>query len=139
MIPGLGRFTEGGHGNRLQYSCLENPHGQRSLVGYSTWGHKELDTTEQLSRHSTNLSRQIHKNKISIDRCLMLWVGWEEPSKEKLYKCGYYSVHFPSLKDGILSSIYLTLSITSSNILIFLNFFHILSRSHHCFTFHPLV
>ena len=23
---------EGGHRNRLQYSCLENPHGQRSLV-----------------------------------------------------------------------------------------------------------
>jgi len=24
-------------------------HGQRSLVGYSPWGHKELDTTERLS------------------------------------------------------------------------------------------
>ena len=36
----------GGHGNPLQYSCLENPHGQRSLVDYSPWGHKELDTTE---------------------------------------------------------------------------------------------
>ena len=22
-------------------------HGQRSLIGYSPWGHKELDTTEQ--------------------------------------------------------------------------------------------
>ena len=30
----------------LQYSCLENPHGERSLVGYSSWGHKESDTTE---------------------------------------------------------------------------------------------
>ena len=30
----------------LQYSCLENPHGQRSLAGYSPWGHKELDMTE---------------------------------------------------------------------------------------------
>ena len=26
-------------------------HGQRSLVGYSPWGHKELDVTERLSRH----------------------------------------------------------------------------------------
>ena len=34
-IPGLGRFPGGGHGNPIQYSCLENPHGQRSLVGYS--------------------------------------------------------------------------------------------------------
>ena len=24
-------------------------HGQRSLAGYSTWGHRESDTTEQLS------------------------------------------------------------------------------------------
>ena len=29
-------------------SCLENPHGQRSLTGYSPWGCRELDTTEQL-------------------------------------------------------------------------------------------
>ena len=34
------------HGNPLQYSCLENLHGQRSLVGYSPWGHKESDMTE---------------------------------------------------------------------------------------------
>ena len=39
----------GGHGNPLQYSCLENPHGQRSLEGYSTWCNKELDTAEWLS------------------------------------------------------------------------------------------
>ena len=30
---------------------LENPHGQRNLVGYSPWGHKELDTIEQASTH----------------------------------------------------------------------------------------
>ena len=30
-IPGLGRSPGGGHGNPLQYSCLENPDGQRSL------------------------------------------------------------------------------------------------------------
>ena len=33
-IPGFERSPEGGHGNLLQYSCLENLHGQRSLVGY---------------------------------------------------------------------------------------------------------
>ena len=26
-------------------------HGQRSMAGYSPWGHKELDMTEQLSTH----------------------------------------------------------------------------------------
>ena len=39
-IPGLGRSPEGGHGKLLQYSCLENPHGQKSLEGYSPWGRK---------------------------------------------------------------------------------------------------
>ena len=48
-IPGLGRFPGGEHGNSLQYSCLKNPHGQKSLVGYIPWDHKESDTTEQLS------------------------------------------------------------------------------------------
>ena len=40
-IPGLGRSPGGGHGNTLQYSCLETPCGQRSLAGYSLRGHKE--------------------------------------------------------------------------------------------------
>ena len=44
-IPGLGRSPGGGHGNPLQYFCLENAHGQRSLVGYHPWGLKESDTT----------------------------------------------------------------------------------------------
>ena len=48
-IPGLGRSPGGGHGGPLQYSCLENPSGQRSLVGCSPWGHRKSDTTEQLS------------------------------------------------------------------------------------------
>ena len=39
LIPGLGRSL-------LQYSCLKNPHGQRSLAGYSPWGCKELDMTK---------------------------------------------------------------------------------------------
>ena len=50
-IPGLGRSPGGGHGNPLQYSCLENPHGQRSLVGYSPWGLKDLDMTEWQTTH----------------------------------------------------------------------------------------
>ena len=34
-IPELGRFPGGRHGNPLLNFCLENPHGQRNLVGYS--------------------------------------------------------------------------------------------------------
>ena len=45
-IPKLGRSPREGHGKPLQYSCLEDPNGQRSLAGYRLWGHKALDTTE---------------------------------------------------------------------------------------------
>ena len=34
LIPGSGKSPGGGYGNPLQYSCLDNPHGQRSLMGY---------------------------------------------------------------------------------------------------------
>ena len=51
LIPGLGRSPGGEHGNPLQYSCLESPHGQRSLIGYSPWGHKESDMTE-MTKHT---------------------------------------------------------------------------------------
>ena len=51
-IPRLGRYPGGGHDNTLQYSCLENPHGQRNLVGYSPWGHKDSDMTDWLSTHT---------------------------------------------------------------------------------------
>ena len=30
LIPELGRSPGGGHGKPLQYSCLENPQGQRA-------------------------------------------------------------------------------------------------------------
>ena len=55
LIPGSGRFPEGGHGNPLQCSCLENPHGQKSLAGNSPWGHKE-STRTQPSMHMCYLT-----------------------------------------------------------------------------------
>ena len=51
LIPGSGGSLGGGIGNPLQCSCLEKPHGQRSLVGYSLWGHKELDMPEHTRIH----------------------------------------------------------------------------------------
>ena len=47
LTPELGRSPGEGHSH--SYSWLENHHGQSSLVGYSTWGRKELDTTERIS------------------------------------------------------------------------------------------
>ena len=56
LIPVLGRSPGAGHGNPLLYSCLKNPPGQRSPVGYSPWGYKESDMTDQLSAH-----RRLHQ------------------------------------------------------------------------------
>ena len=46
-IPASGRSPGEEHGNPLQWSCLENPHGQRRLEGYDH-GVTESDTTERL-------------------------------------------------------------------------------------------
>ena len=48
LIPGSGRSPEEEIGYPLQCFCLENPHGQRSLVSYSPWGCKEWDMTEHV-------------------------------------------------------------------------------------------
>ena len=61
-IPGLGGSPGGEHGDPLQYSCLENPMDQRSLVDYSPWGHKETDMTEQIS--TERLTRTKEKNQV---------------------------------------------------------------------------
>ena len=50
LIPGLGRSPGGGHGNPLQYSCLENPMDrgvQHSQKGWVVWfgGEKDLNDT----------------------------------------------------------------------------------------------
>ena len=41
-IPGLGRSPGGGHGNPLQYSCLENPHGQEEPGGLQSMGSQRV-------------------------------------------------------------------------------------------------
>ena len=55
LIPGLGRSPRERSGYPLMPGEL---HGQRSLVGYSPWGCKKLDTTEQLTLRFT--SRLLH-------------------------------------------------------------------------------
>ena len=49
-IPGMGRSPGRGNGNSLQCSCQENPLDKGGWRG--PWGHKDLDTTKQLSTHT---------------------------------------------------------------------------------------
>ena len=61
LSPGSERSAAEGNGYPLQYSGLENPHRQRSLVGYSPWGQEESDMTERLSTHMCSSTRgQVH-------------------------------------------------------------------------------
>ena len=57
LIPGSGRPLGEGHGNPLQYSCLENSKNRGGMVGYSPWSRREVDTTGRLTHtlHSTRL------------------------------------------------------------------------------------
>ena len=66
-IPGLGRSPGGRHDNPLQYLFLENPHRQRSLVGYNPWGHKELETTKRLNT--------AYADCVEYNRIKNLWPG----------------------------------------------------------------
>ena len=50
-VPGFQRSLGERNGNPLQYFCLENLHGQRSLADYSPWGRKESETIEQQHFH----------------------------------------------------------------------------------------
>ena len=44
-ISGLGRYPEGGNGSPPVFLSGKS-RGQRSLGGYSPWGHEESDRTE---------------------------------------------------------------------------------------------
>ena len=68
LIPGLGRSSEGGHGNTLQYSGLEKSRGQRAWWA-AVHGITELDTTEQLTltvKVPFSFSEEICKSSIPV-------------------------------------------------------------------------
>ena len=54
-IPGSGRSPGGGNGKPTPV-FFENSHGQRSLVGYSSWRLKESDVTEHAGTAASCLS-----------------------------------------------------------------------------------
>ena len=78
-------LEEGTHS--IQYSCLENPHRQRSLVGYSPRGHKELDTTEQLKHKVKDEDDHLGKDRKKSLAICCLWASQVVRSKKKKYTC----------------------------------------------------
>ena len=72
LIPGLGRSTREG-----------KSHGQRSLVGYSLWGYKESDMTEQLTL-------------IRIKGLCLAHIPWEVITQRHKCRRGIIGSHFGS-------------------------------------------
>ena len=61
LIPELGRCPGRGHGNPFEYSCLENPHGQRSRAGYSPQGRQSrTEGTKQWQQQACGTLSFIH-------------------------------------------------------------------------------
>ena len=52
LIPRLERSPGGGHGNLLQYSCLENSIDRGAWWGTVCGGHKESDMTDHVCEHT---------------------------------------------------------------------------------------
>ena len=68
LIPGLGRSPGEGNSNPLQCSYLENPHGQRSLVGYSPRGHRVRHDSGTDFYFSLSLSSYFELSNYSFSR-----------------------------------------------------------------------
>ena len=62
LIPGLGKSPAEGHGNPLQYSCLEKSYRQRSLAGYSPGDCKGPDMTELHTHTAFRVSLVLNHN-----------------------------------------------------------------------------
>ena len=88
LTPGLGRSPGGGLGNPLQYSCLENPHGYRSLVGYKSmgglqrvghdWATKRLSTAHRKDSYPSSCVQWLEQGRKTgtASSQLVMWSLW---------------------------------------------------------------
>ena len=79
-ILGLGRSREG-NGNPLHYSCLEDPHGQKRLAGYSPWGSQSWTWLKQLSTKNNSHNMKMHG--LQLIQLISFQVETEVVTKEK--------------------------------------------------------
>ena len=61
LIPGFGRSPGGGHGNPLQYSCLENPTDRGAWRATVFRVKKSQTQLKQLSTHTQASIHKVHK------------------------------------------------------------------------------
>ena len=109
--PCVERSPGGGNGNPGQYSCLQNPHRQRSLAGYSPQGHKEQDMTEA-AELSLSYLILLNASKYDIHNQLLAYTvdGLSEGSQLQnsitfwlsTIQCFFIQLLFPSWRDELL-------------------------------------
>ena len=87
LIPGLGRSPGEGNGNPLQCSCLGNSHGQRSLAGYRSWGHKRVG--HDLAIKQQQFYYITHSLYFDLPYCLILSSVAPHPAQFRIYQGSY--------------------------------------------------
>ena len=97
LIPGLGRFPEGGHGNPFQYSCLEN-----SMDRGAWWGLQSmrLQSLEHDWSDNTHTCRANVYGQLSVNQTYDSSILWS-PTHHRIYVFGvgnlpYIIFHFSS-------------------------------------------
>ena len=77
LIPWVGKIPWRRKWQPTPVFLLGKSHGQRSLAGYSPWGHKESDMTEQLSTHALTPLRieiiEAHQEWATFFPCIKHW------------------------------------------------------------------
>ena len=73
-IPGSGRSPEAGHGNPLQYPCLENPHGKKTWRAPAHRVAKSRTRLKPLSMHSCSVD--VTQKTLRLDS--IKWYVWSD-------------------------------------------------------------
>ena len=80
LIPGSGRSLGGGHGNLLQYSCLENPRGRGAWWATVHRVARSQTWLKQLNTH-THTHTHIHTHLTQHSNSLKEGVQWARTKK----------------------------------------------------------
>ena len=108
LIPGSGRSPGGGHGNALQYSCLENPMDRGAWRATGLWGHQELDTCEATQRtgmQRRRLGKTTEAQKTPPLRKDLTSRRLDSSNSHAEFTHGYFHMYSAFLIHNILSSI----------------------------------
>ena len=90
-VPGSGRSPGLGNSNLLHYFCHGKYHGQRTLVGYGPWGHKESDTLSNWTHtHGSALFFSLLLAALGLRCCIhrLLFFQYEGCRARGLSSCG---------------------------------------------------